>query len=290
MMDWLPPGVQHNLDAIMPFIVESGLNFLGAVAILLIGLWFSGKAYQWTVAALKRAPRIDETLQGFFGSLVRYFLLGFTILAVLAKFGVQTTSLVAMIGAAGLAIGLALQGTLSNVAAGVMLLIFRPFRVGQYVEVGGFGGTVRELTLFTTELATPDNVQIIVPNASVWGQAVKNYSFHTTRRLDLVFGISYGDDIAKAISALREVVSEDKRILVDPEPLIAVNGLGQSSVDMLLRVWMHNADYWPVKFDLTRAAKERFDARGITIPFPTQTVYNYGELGLPASLKSRETS
>lgn len=288
-MEWLPPVIQQNLAAIMPLIAESGLNFVGAIVILLIGLWFSGRAYHWTVAALRRAPRIDETLQGFFGSLVRYFVLGFTILAVLAKFGVQTTSLIAMVGAAGLAVGLALQGTLANVAAGVMLLIFRPFRVGEFVEVGGFSGTVMALTLFTTELATPDNIQIVVPNASVWGQAVKNYSAHAMRRLDLVVGISYGDDIAEAMAAMREVVAEDGRILADPEPLIAVNALGQSSVDMLLRVWMRNDDYWPLKFDLTRAVKERLDARGITIPFPTQTVYNYGEPGPTAAFKSRGT-
>ncbi len=287
-MDWLPPGVQQNLDAIAPLIVKSGLDFLGAVVILLAGLWFSGRAYHWTVAAFRRAPRIDETLQGFFGSLARYFVLGFTILAVLAKFGVQTTSLIALVGAAGLAVGLALQGTLSNVAAGVMLLIFRPFRIGQYVEAGGFAGTVRALTLFTTELTTTDNIQIVVPNANVWGQAVKNYNAHPTRRLDLVVGISYGDDIAEAMAAMREVVAEDGRILAHPEPpLVAVNALGQSSVDMLLRVWMRNDDYWPLKFDLTRAVKERFDARGITIPFPTQTVYNYGEPALSA-FRSRE--
>ena len=285
----LSPDMTRQLNDLIPYLIDHGLNFVGAVLIFLLGLWLSGKTYRWTVAALRRAPRIDETLQGFFGSLVRYVVLGFTVLAVLAKFGVQTTSLIAMIGAAGIAIGLALQGTLSNVAAGVMLLIFRPFRTGEYVEVGGVAGTVKELSLFTTELATPDNVQIVVPNANVWGQAVKNYTYYPTRRLDLIFGISYSDDIGKAIEAMRETIAEENRLLDDPEPLIAVNALGQSSVDMLLRVWMRNADYWPVKFDLTRAVKERFDARGITIPFPTQTVYNYGEVGVAGIPKPGDT-
>ncbi len=286
----LPPDMVMELNAFFPYLVEHGVNFASALFIFVAGLWFSGKAYQWTVAALRRTPLIDATLQGFFGSLARYAVLAFTILAVLAKFGVQTTSLIAMLGAAGLAVGLALQGTLSNVAAGVMLLIFRPFRAGQYVEIGGVAGTVKELTLFTTELATSDNVQIIVPNASVWGQAVKNFSHHPTRRIDLIFGISYDDDIGAAMAAMRDVIAADKRVLAEPEPLIAVNALGQSSVDMLLRVWTCTADYWPVKFDLTRAVKERFDREGITIPYPTQTVHNPQEAGAAQALKPGGTS
>jgi small conductance mechanosensitive channel len=268
----LPPEVVKNLNELAPFLLEHGLSLITAIIILVAGNWVSAKAQHWTVAALRRTPHIDATLQSFFGSLARYFVLGFTLLAVLAEFGVQTASLIAVLGAAGLAVGLALQGTLSNVAAGVMLLIFRPFRAGHYVEVGGLGGTVKELTLFTTELAAPDNVQIIIPNSEVWGSAIRNYSFHPTRRLDLIFGISYSDDIGEAMKAMREIIDADKRVLADPEPLIAVNALGASSVDMLLRVWLGNADYWPAKFDLTRAVKERFDATGITIPFPTQTV------------------
>jgi len=279
MMDWLPQSIQHNLDLeiVLPLLLERGLNFLGAILILVLGYWFSGRARRWVGFLVRRIPNSDLMLESFFGSIVAYSVMTFTVLAVLAKFGVQTTSLIALLGAAGLAVGLALQGTLSNVAAGVMLLIFRPFRAGDYVEVGGIGGTVKQLTLFTTELASPDNIQIVVPNSNVWGQAVKNYSRHPTRRLDLVFGISYADDIGKAMDAMREVALRDSRLLADPAPFVAVNALGQSSVDMLLRVWMNNADYWPVKFDLTRAVKERFDAEGITIPFPTQTVYNFGD-------------
>jgi len=277
MMEWLPQSIQHNLDQILPLVLERGLNLVGALVILALGYWFSGRARRWVAFLIRRAPNSDATLESFFGSIAAYGVLTFTILAVLAKFGVQTTSLVALLGAAGLAVGLALQGTLSNVAAGVMLLIFRPFRAGDYVEVGGVAGTVKLLTLFTTELATPDNIQIIVPNGNVWGQPLKNYSFHATRRIDLIFGISYDDDIARTMEVMREAMMSDKRVLTLPEPLIAVNALNQSSVDMLLRVWTSNDDYWPVKFDLTRVVKERFDEAGITIPFPTQTVHNYGD-------------
>lgn len=273
------------LPELTPLIITHGLSFTGAALILLAGLWFSGRADKWVVALVRRSPHIDDMLQGFFGNIARYVVLITTILAVLGQFGIQTTSLIAVLGAAGLAVGLALQGTLSNVAAGVMLLIFRPFRAGHFVEVGGIAGTVKELSLFTTELATADNVQIIVPNSQVWGQAVRNYSFHATRRVDIIFGISYGDDIGKAMAAIRAVIDADPRCRKDPAPLIAVTALSASSVDIVLRVWTRTEDYWPVKFDTTRAVKERLDAEGITIPFPTQTVYNYGDMGLPSSRK-----
>ena len=287
MMEWLPASIQHNLDTMLPLFIDRGLSFIGAVVILVLGYWFSGKARKWVSFLLGRAPNGDAMLQGFFGSIASYSVMIFTILAVLAQFGVQTTSFIALLGAAGLAVGLALQGTLSNVAAGVMLLFFRPFRAGNYVEVGGIAGTVRQLTLFTTELTTVDNIQIIVPNSNVWGQAVKNYSYHPTRRLDLIFGISYDDNIAKTMEVMREVMRAEKRVLDAPEPLIAVNALNESSVDMLLRVWTNNDDYWPVKFDLTRAMKERFDAEGITIPFPTQTVHNFGDPQFAAGAQTR---
>ena len=271
----LPQKLMDNLDAILPLIIQNGLSFASAILILILGIWFAGRARNLTVRGLQRLPNFDSTLQSFFGSLVRYTIIIFTVLAVLAKFGVQTTSLIAVLGAAGLAVGLALQGTLSNVAAGVMLLIFRPFKAGDYVEVaGGVGGTIVELSLFTTEMKTPDNLRITMPNGEIWASPVKNYSHHATRRVDIIIGISYSDDIGKAIEALKDVADKDPRVLKDPAPLAAVSALGASSVDMLLRVWMNNADYWPVRFDLTRAAKERMDAEGITIPFPTVTQYN----------------
>jgi small conductance mechanosensitive channel len=175
------------------------------------------------------------------------------------------------LGAAGLAIGLALQGTLSNLAAGVMLLLFRPFRVGHFVEIAGQAGTVKEVGLFTTELATPDNVQIIVPNGDVWGTAVTNFSAHDTRRVDLVAGISYNDDIGAAMDVLKRAIDGEPRILRDPEPFMAVTNLGDFSVDITLRLWCKSSDYWGVKFDMTRRIKEDFDKNGVDIPFPTQT-------------------
>ena len=277
MFDQLPPEIREHLDALLPAFVEHGLSMLSAVLILIAGFWFAGKARQWTITGIARIPGIDEMLQNFFGTMVRYLVLIFTLLAVLAKFGVQTASLIALLGAAGLAVGLALQGTLSNVAAGVMLLIFRPFRAGHYVEVGGIGGTVKLLSLFTTELTTPDNVQIFVPNSQIWGQAVRNFSFHPTRRVDFSFGISYADDIGKAMAAIRAELEADPRCLKEPEPFLGVGSLGDSSVTITARAWTMTSDYWPFKFDLTRRVKERLDSEGITIPFPTRTVYTEGD-------------
>jgi small conductance mechanosensitive channel len=212
-------------------------------------------------------------LTGFFASLAKYLVLIFTGLMVLSQFGVQTASLIAVLGAAGLAIGLALQGTLSNVAAGVMILIFRPFKIGDYVEVAGQAGTVKAVTLFISELSTPDNVQIIVPNSQVWGSSVVNYSFHDTRRVDLALGISYEDNIEMAVAAINQTIGADDRVLKDPEPMVAVSELADSSVNFVIRVWCDAADYWALKFDMTRALKEKMDSEGISIPYPQQTVH-----------------
>jgi len=269
--------IQDNADALVPLLVDHGLNLLGAILILILGFWLAGRLRNWTVRALSRTKKFDDMLQNFFGAIVRYTIIIITLLAVLSQFGVQTASLIAVLGAAGLAIGLALQGTLSNVAAGVMLLIFRPFRTGDYVEAGGVAGSVKELTLFTTELNTPDNIQIIVPNSDIWAQAIKNYSSYATRRVDITFGISYGDSIGKAMQIIREEMMKDERILKEPEPFLAVSGLGESSVDIVTRSWVNNADYWGVKFDLTRAVKEKFDEQGITIPFPSRTFYQVAD-------------
>ena len=200
-------------------------------------------------------------------------------MAVLSQFGIETTSLVAVLGAAGLAVGLALQGTLSSVAAGVMLLIFRPFKVGDYVEVAGKAGTVDALTLFVTELNTPDNVHIIIPNAEVWGTAVVNYSYNSTRRVDLIMGIDYGDDIDKAMTAINAEIAKDNRIHQSPEPFVAVTELADSSVNLVIRVWCDAGNYWGVKFDLTKAFKQRFDADGISIPFPQTVIHQAANEG-----------
>jgi len=271
----LPEGLRGQADLLVPLIVDNGINLVAAILILIVGFWLAGRARRLTIRALNKPLRADEMLTSFFGSIVRYLVIIVTVLAVLGRFGVETTSLIAVLGAAGLAVGLALQGTLSNVAAGVMLLVFRPFRVGHFVELGGMSGTVKELNLFTTELATGDNIQIIIPNSSVWGQPLKNYSAHATRRVDMVFGISYGSDIDKAMGIVHAAIAADTRCLKEPAPLVVVGALGASSVDLTTRVWCAGADYWAVKFDLQKKVKEAFDAEGIEIPFPTQTVYHH---------------
>jgi small conductance mechanosensitive channel len=255
-------------------IVHYTPSVLGGIAILIVG-WMASKIVARSLrAALGRFERVDATLRNFFVSLVRYIILIFTVLAVLSAFGVQTASLIAIFGAAGLAVGLALQGTLSNVAAGVMLLLFRPFRVGDYIDGGGgAAGTVKDLSLFVTELATPDNVQVIVPNSLLWGAVLKNYSFHPTRRVDFLLGISYDDSIDTAFEAIHEVIGADQRIHAEPAPQVVVGELADSSVNVIVRVWCNAPDYWGLKFDLTKRFKENLEAKGITIPYPQQDVY-----------------
>ena len=255
-------------------IVHYTPSVLGGIAILFIG-WMASKIVARSLrAALGRFERVDATLRNFFVSLVRYIILIFTVLAVLSAFGVQTASLIAIFGAAGLAVGLALQGTLSNVAAGVMLLLFRPFKVGDYIDGGGgAAGTVKDLSLFTTELATPDNVQIIVPNSLLWGAVLKNYSFYPTRRVDFLLAISYDDSIGTAFEVIHEVIAADQRIHAEPAPQVVVGELADSSVNIIVRVWARSADYWDLKFDLTKRFKEGLEAKGLTIPYPQQDVY-----------------
>jgi small conductance mechanosensitive channel len=266
-------SVKETADQVVAIVTEYGLDVIGAIAILIIG-WIASKWAHGAVSkALNRSDKVDAMLTGFFASLAKYLVLIFTGLMVLSQFGVQTASLIAVLGAAGLAIGLALQGTLSNVAAGVMILIFRPFKIGDYVEVAGQAGTVKAVTLFISELSTPDNVQIIVPNSQVWGSSVVNYSFHDTRRVDLALGISYEDNIEMAVAAINQTIGADDRVLKDPEPMVAVSELADSSVNFVIRVWCDAADYWALKFDMTRALKEKMDSEGISIPYPQQTVH-----------------
>ncbi|MEO3431036.1 mechanosensitive ion channel domain-containing protein [Pelagibius sp. CAU 1746] len=258
---------------VVGLITTYGLSVVGAIVILVIGFIIAGRVRSSVRSALARVQKVDETLRGFFSSLAYYAVVVFTIIAVLAQFGVQTTSFIAVVGAAGLAIGLALQGTLSNVAAGVMLLLFRPFKIGDYIEGGGLAGTVKGITLFVTELATPDNVQIIAPNSQLWGSAIRNYSFHPTRRVDIVIGIAYEDDIDRALAAIVDECKKDSRVQAEPAPMAAVTDLGDSSVNFTVRVWCNAADYWGLKFDLTKNLKNRMDAENISIPYPQRTVH-----------------
>jgi len=265
----------ENIDLLVRTGASWAVNIVSALVVFFIGVWIAGRLRNLVVRAVERAPNLDATLAKFFGSLVYWLVFAFVVIAVLSMFGIETTGLAAVIGAAGLAIGLALQGTLSHVASGVMLLAFRPIKIGDYVEAGGEAGTVKAISLFTVELATPDNVKVIVPNGDVFSGSIKNYSGYDLRRVDFVMGISYDDDINKAMEALRAEIAKDDRVLSDPAPFLGVGNLGDSSVDITVRVWAKGADYWGIKFDLTKAFKERFDNDGITIPYPTSTNYEY---------------
>jgi small conductance mechanosensitive channel len=249
-----------------------GLNVIGAVVVLIVGRWICSALRSGTRRALERAD-VDAALVPFVSSMVYYFALAVVLIAVLNLFGIQTASVIAVLGAAGLAVGLAMQGTLSNFAAGVMLLIFRPFKIGDYVEVAGTAGSVQEIGIFTSTLHTPDNVKIIVPNSSVYGDTITNYSANDTRRVDLVIGIGYGDDIGRAVETIGRVIAADARVLKEPEPQIAVAELGDSSVNLVVRPWCSGGDYWGLRFDLTRAIKEQLEAAGCSIPFPQRDLH-----------------
>ena len=253
------------------------LNVGGAIAIAIAALWLSGFVRRRIVRIAEKHEELDNTLFAFFASLARYTILAFAIVFILGRFGIQTTSLAALIGAAGLAIGLALQGTLSHLAAGVMLIAFRPMKIGDFIEAGGQSGTVKDITLFTTELATLDNVQITVPNGDIWSSAIKNYSVYPTRRADMLFGVSYDSDLKMAESTILAAIAADDRVHPEPEPFVKVTNLGDSSVDFTVRVWCDAGDFFNLKADLTRDVKERFDAAGIDIPFPTRTIHSAGD-------------
>ena len=255
----------------MEWFIDLMINVFIDAAIMLAAVWLSGFVGKQLRSLGKQYEELDETLFGFLASLARYTILIFATIFVLARFGVQTTSLVALVGAAGLAIGLALQGTLSNLAAGVMLLGFRPFKVGDYITAAGQSGTAKVIGLFTVELVTPDNIQVIVPNRDIWSSSIKNYSIYDTRRAQWVFGVSYDSDLKKAETILRKLIEKDERSHEDPAPFVKVTNLGDSSVDFTVRVWCDRSDYWEFKCDMTRAVKEAFDKGGVDIPYPTIT-------------------
>ncbi len=257
--------------------IQYGLEVLGALIILIGGWTVAGWVRRNLLRMLGRAPRIDETLKRVIASVVRYAILVFVLIAVLAQFGIQTASIIAVLGTAGLAIGLALQGTLQNIAAGIMLLFLRPFRVGDYVDAEGLAGTVEEIGLFTTQMRTYDGIYVEVPNGQIWTRTITNYSRVTARRLDLVVGIGYEDDIDKAQAALMDLLVKDERVNDDPAPQVMVKELGESSVNLNLRCWIAPGDYWSLRFDLTKAVKQRLDAEGITIPFPQRDVHLFQE-------------
>ena len=247
-------------------------NVAAAFAILILGLVVSGFIGRRIRGVSVRYGNLDKTLFTFLGNIARYTILAFTALFILNTFGVRTTSVVAMIGAASLAIGLALQGTLSNVAAGVMIIIFRPLKIGDFVDVNGVMGTVQDITLNYTEIADLGNVQVVVPNSEVWGNTIKNYSGYPTRRAEWSFGVGYGANLAKAETVIRDTIMSDARSHTDPEPFIQVNKLNSSSVDFLVRVWCDADVYFQYQADMKRKVKEALDSNDIDIPFPTRTL------------------
>jgi small conductance mechanosensitive channel len=253
-----------------------GLKILIAIAIFIIGRWVA-KLARRIVEKIMRRSKVDETLIKFVGNLTYIILLIFIIVAALGQLGVQTASLVALLGAAGLAIGLALQGSLANFAAGILLIIFRPFRVGDLIEAAGTMGVVENIQIFTTQLKSLDNKKIIVPNAKLTADNITNYTAKDIRRVDLVVGVSYGDDLDKVKEVVAEVLDKDDLVLKDPAPQVAVLEMADSSVNFIVRPWTDTDNYWDVYFGVTENIKKRFDAEGISIPFPQRDVHMFQE-------------
>ncbi|MBO6838361.1 MAG: mechanosensitive ion channel [Alphaproteobacteria bacterium] len=272
-MEFSTKQMQEVWEWAVPAALEYGSNILEALIILVVGLWLAS----WLSGAARRTldkyKRIDSTLKPLFASLIRYTIVIMTIIAILSQFGVQTASIIAILGAAGLAIGLALQGTLQNIAAGIMLLILRPFRVGDFIDAGPVSATVDEIGLFTSQFTTVDGIYVSCPNSSLWNSKITNYSRNNKRRMDLVVGISYEDDIGKAVDILMGLMQKDDRVLKDPAPQCMVTTLGDSSVNLTMRMWALSSDFWALKWDMTRWSKEKVEEGGLSIPFPQRDVH-----------------
>jgi small conductance mechanosensitive channel len=266
--------LQQIFDTTWGLVLANYKPVLAAVVILLLGRMAAGWARRLTRKGLERG-NVDVTLVPFVAKLVYYGVLAVVVIAALNRLGVATTSVVAIFGAAGLAVGLALQGTLANFASGVMLLVFRPINIGNFVDVGGTAGTVMEIGIFATTLKSPDNIKITVPNSQIYGTTITNYNGYETRRVDMVMGISYDDNIQTALDTIERIVNADERVLADPAPQIAVSNLGDSSVDIVVRPWCNAADYWALRFDLNRRLKEGLEAAGCSIPYPQRDVHMY---------------
>ena len=265
--------MQNVIDTILTNLGTYSVRVIGAIIILILGRIAAGMGKR-LITRLLTKTNTDTAVISFIGTISYFLILTFAILAALSKFGVETTSFIAVLGAAGLAVGLALQGSLSNFASGVLILILRPFKIGDFIEGAGVTGTVKEIELFTTVISTPDNIKIMVPNAKLFGDVIKNFSGYDLRRIDLEVGIGYGSPIGKAMDILNGVIKEDISILPDPPAQIAVSTLADSSVKIVFRPWVKKEDYWDVRFELTRKVKESFDRNEIEIPFPQQVVHN----------------
>lgn len=267
-------GLEQLITRLMDLGVVFGMKVLAALAVFVLGRWVAIFLRNFLEKSMRRT-KVDETLITFTTNLTYIALFAFVVIAALAQLGIQTTSFIALLGAAGLAIGLALQGSLANFAAGVLMILFRPFKVDDYIEGGGTAGTVKEIQIFNTILLTPDNKTVIVPNATMTGDKIVNYATQGTRRVDMVFGIAYDSDIDKAKGILWDLLKNDSRILPAPEPVIAVLELADSSVNIACRPWVNAGEYWTFYFDMTESVKKQFDANGISIPFPQRDVHMY---------------
>ncbi|NQV37927.1 MAG: mechanosensitive ion channel [Candidatus Marinimicrobia bacterium] len=268
-MDWNLGGLSELTKMV---ILNYGLKILAAIAILILGRILSGIAKSIILKTAKRS-KTDTTISSFVANIAYYAFLAFFIVAALGQLGIETTSFIAILGAAGLAIALAFQGSLSNFAAGFLIILFRPFKVGDYIDGGGVSGSVKEIQIFTTILTTPDNKKVIIPNAKLTSDNITNYSTETTRRIDINIGVGYTDDLEKTKNVLNDILSHYPEILSKPKPLIAISNLGESSVDIIVRPWVNNSDYWNVYYRITEEIKNRFDTEGISIPYPQRDLH-----------------
>ncbi len=266
-------------ETLVPTLVTYGLEIVGGIVIFIVGWVVAGWVSRRVARLLDKYEKIDSTLRPIFVTGTKVIILVITVLAVLSKFGVETTSIIALVGTIGLAIGLALQGTLSNIASGIMLLILRPFNVGDVVDVNGTIAVVDQIGLFVTELHKFDNVYVSMPNSKVWGNKIENYTRFSTRRVDMEFGIHYDDDIDRAMEIIKDELSKEERVLSEPAPTIEVGALADSSVNLIVRPWANTENLWPLKWYLTKRIKQRFDEENITIPFPQRDVHHFGNAG-----------
>ncbi len=264
-------------ETMLPMLIDYGINIVWAIVILIIG-WAASKWFAQRVQKyIQHSKRVSVTLDPFLVKFTKGLVMAITLLAVLNRFGIETASIIALLGTIGLAIGLALQGSLSNVASGIMILILRPFNVGDVVNINGRSAIIDEIGLFITEMHTFDNIALIVTNTQVWNDIIENHTRNSTRRVDMVFGIHYEDNIDKAMEIIREILNNEERILSEPEPLIAVGKLAGSSVDLLVRPWASTDVQFQLELDLQKRIKERFDEEGITIPYPQQDLHLFRE-------------
>ncbi len=260
------------VDAMIAFITQHGLRLVGAIVFLIVGFWITGRIGSMLYSLMEKRE-IDPSLRSFLRSLISIVLKILVVITILSLVGVPMTSFIAILGAAGLAVGLALSGTLQNFAGGVLILILKPFKVGQFIEAQGYMGTVTGIQIFNTILQTPDNLKIVIPNGGLATSSLINYSAHETRRAQWVFGIAYGDNFSKAQQVLQRILDEDSRVLKDPAPLIFLSELNDSSVDITVRAWAKGEDFWPLNFDIHEKVYDAFTQEGINIPFPQMDVH-----------------